>query len=127
MAILRKPEYFWPALWVGIAAALVVVIALEYQFGAVTVGDGQRAPAKVIEAKLLPAFALTPETQSAPETVGRPLFVPTRRPAPAAATAAVQTMKRGQFVLTGVTVTPELSFAFLKEVANGKTLRKSLP
>jgi hypothetical protein len=31
-------------------------------------------------------------------------------------------MKKGQFVLTGVTVTPDVSVAFLKELANGKTV-----
>ncbi|MCM2328179.1 MAG: hypothetical protein NDI88_09845 [Lysobacter sp.] len=121
MAVLRKPETLWPALWAAVIVALVAVIAAEHFLGRVTVGDEVRAPAKIVEAKLLPAFSLPAETQPVPETVARPLFVPTRRTSPPAATAAVATMKKGQFVLTGVTVTPEVSFAFLKEVAGGKT------
>ena len=121
MTILRKPEHLWPAVWIGVVLALVAVIAAEVEFGRVRVGEGPRAPAKLVEAKLLPAFTLAPEGQSAPETVARPLFVPTRRPSPPAPTAAASAMKRGQFVLTGVTVTPDAAFAFLKDVASGKT------
>lgn len=122
MVILRKPEHFWPVVWGAVAFLLALVIVAEYEFGRVTVGEGTRSPAKVAEAKLLPAFVLPPDGEAGPEIVARPLFVPTRRPAPPAAAAAVSTMKRGQFVLTGVTVTPDVSIAFLKEVANGKTL-----
>jgi len=121
MAILRKPETLWPALWAAVIFILAAVIAAEHFLGRVTVGDEARAPAKVVEAKLLPAFTLPAETQPVPETIARPLFVPTRRTSPPAASASAATMKKGQFVLTGVTVTPEVSFAFLKEVAGGKT------
>jgi hypothetical protein len=121
MPVLRKREYFWPFAWGGTAVVLAVVLTAEYKFGQVDVGTGQRAPAKIADAKLLPPFALAPEAQVAPETLARPLFVPARRPSPAAATAGVPVMRKGQFVLTGVTVTPEASFAFLKEVASGKT------
>jgi hypothetical protein len=121
MARLRRPETLWPALWAAVIVSLAAVIVAEHFLGRVTVGDEVRAPAKVVEAKLLPAFSLPEEAQPVPETVARPLFVPTRRTSPPAASAAVATMKKGQFVLTGVTVTPEVSFAFLKEVAGGKT------
>jgi general secretion pathway protein N len=121
MDALRKPEFFWPAVWGVAAAALVIVLVLEHDFGTVEIDNGSRAPAKVADAKLLPPYALAPEAEAAPETVARPLFVPTRRPSPPAAAVAAATMKKGQFVLTGVTITPEMSFAYLKEVANGKT------
>lgn len=121
MPLLSRPERFWPAFWAAIVVVLGVVIALEHYFGGVDVGEGARVPAKVVEAKLLPAFTLPPEAEVAPETTARPLFVPTRRPSPPAAAAAPSTMKRGQYVLTGVTVTPDAAFAFLKEVAGGKT------
>jgi hypothetical protein len=121
MAISVKREMLWPALWGTAAVLLAAIIAAEHFLGRVTVGEEPRAPAKIAEAKLLPPFSLPAEPQPAPETVSRPLFVPTRRPSPPAAPATVTTMKKGQFVLTGVTVTPELSFAFLKEVAGGKT------
>ena len=121
MDALRKPEYFWPTVWGVAAAALVIVLVLEHDFGTVEIDNGARAPAKIADAKLLPPYALAPEAEAAPETVARPLFVPTRRPSPPAAVAAAATMRKGQFVLTGVTITPEMSFAYLKEVANGKT------
>ena len=87
-ALLRKPEYFWPTLWGALAIAMAGVLALEFAFGDVETGQGPRAPAKVVDAKLLPPFTLPPEAQAGTETVDRPLFVPGRRPAPPAATAA---------------------------------------
>ena len=122
MAVLRRPEHFWPAFWGVVVLLLAAVIFAEHEFGYVTVGEGTRSPAKVAEAKLLPPFSLPQEAGAGPEMTARPLFVPTRRPAPPAAAVAASTMKRGQFVVTGVTVTPDVSIAFLKEVANGKTI-----
>jgi len=121
MAILHKPEYFWPALWIGAAVALSAILALEYFFGGVEVGMGPRAPAKIVEAKLLPPFTLPAEAPAGSETVARPLFVPTRRPSPPVASAATPAIRRGQFVLTGVSIAPEMAFAFLRESATGKT------
>jgi hypothetical protein len=121
MATLRKPEHFWPALWAVVVLAFLAIIALEHFFGRVELGNDPRGAAKIVEARLLPAFRMPPEAQLAPETVARPLFAPGRRPAPPAATSGVPTMRKGQFVLTGVTVTPDEAFAFLKEVATGKT------
>jgi hypothetical protein len=118
---LRRPEFFWPFLWGAVALGLAALLAAEYEFGRVDIGSGARAPAKVVEARLLPAFELPPEAQVAPETAARPMFVPARRPSPPAATAAAPVMRKGQFVLTGITVTPEASFVFLKETATGKT------
>lgn len=121
MAIPVKREMLWPALWGAVAILLAAVVAAEHFLGRVTIGEEPRAPAKIAEARLLPPFSLPADSQPVPETVSRPLFVPTRRPSPPAATATASAMKKGQFVLTGVTVTPDLSFAFLKEVAGGKT------
>jgi hypothetical protein len=122
MAILRKPEHFWPTLWIGVLVALAAIVALEHFFGGVTAGTGPRAPARIVEARLLPPFALPPEPATPSETVAKPLFVPTRRPSPPLATAATPTMRKGQFVLTGVTIVPDVAFAFLRETASGKTL-----
>lgn len=121
MATLRRQENLWPILWTGVVVFLVVIISLEHFFGQPGEGDIARAPAKVVEAKLLPDFSLPREVDSASDTAARPLFVPTRRPAPPVAVAAATEMKRGQFTLTGVTVTPDVSFVFLKEAGTGKT------
>lgn len=119
----RKPEYFWPLLWGAVCVVLAVGLAAELTLGEVEAGKGPRAPAKVAEAKLLPAFALAPEIQSGGETTGRPLFVPGRRPAPPAAGNGSETLKKGQFVLQGTTIVGDLSFAMLKEVATGRVHR----
>ena len=118
MAMLRKSEHFWPLLWGGAALVLVLVLVLEHQFGGSSAGQGPRAPPKVAEAKLLPAFHLPPELQSGAETLARPLFVPGRRPSPPAL-AGPGTMKRGQFVLQGTTLVGSLQIALLKEISSG--------
>lgn len=121
MAILRKPEHFWPALWIGVVVVLLAVLAAEHFLGDVTVGTGPRAPARIVEAKLLPPFALPANAAAVPETVAKPLFVPTRRPSPPVAASNTPSIRRGQFVLTGVTIAPDASIAFLRETASGKT------
>jgi general secretion pathway protein N len=111
---------FWVALWGGAAAALALVIGVEYHLGAGSAAESPRAPAKVADAKMIPPFTLAAAEQVAPETAARPLFSPMRRPAPPVATFQ-PTMRKGQFVLSGVTASKETSFAFLREVATGKT------
>ena len=104
-----------------VLAVLSIIVAIEYFFGGVTTGEGPRAPARIVEAKLLPPFTLSAEAAAGAETVARPLFVPTRRPSPPAASAAAQTMRRGQFVLTGISIAQDAAFAFLRESSSGKT------
>jgi len=112
--------HFWIALWGGTAALLALAIGVEHYVGSEEPAARPRAPAKVADARMLPPFSITAVDQVAPETAARPLFTPTRRPAPPPATVQA-TMKKGQFVLTGVTVSADASFAFLREVASGKT------
>lgn len=119
----KKPEHFWPLLWGGACAMLLVVLALEYQFGRARTDEGARAPAKVAEAKLLPVFRLPPDQQAGTETLARPLFVPARRPSPPAVDGGTGTMKKGQFVLQGTTLVGSLSIAMLKEVKTGTVHR----
>lgn len=118
MVFSSKPEHFWPLLWGGACIALAAVLVAENRLGQPSAGEGRRAPARVVEAKLLPAFRLPPEQQAGNEMLARPLFVPGRRPAPVAASAG-GAMKKGQFVLQGTTITGALSIAMLKEVATG--------
>lgn len=122
-ALIRKPEYFWPLLWGSVSIVLAGALAAEYFLGGPDAGKGSRLPAKVVDAKLLPPFTLPPEAPGGSETVARPLFVPGRRPAPPAAPVDAVVMKKGQFLLQGTTVIGELSFAMLKEIANGKIHR----
>ncbi|MEP7154188.1 MAG: hypothetical protein ABI905_00340 [Betaproteobacteria bacterium] len=70
----------------------------------------------------LPPFSLQPLEVAFKETGERPLFTPTRRPQ-ALAAATVPTMKKGQFKLSGTSVSGELTVAFLVELSSGKTVR----
>ena len=110
----------------ALAAVLVIVIGLELGFGTglrsalSTSSPRKAAPA---EAKLLPPVVATAPEQAYPETAARPLFTPTRRPAPEAAAVAQTTFKRDQFVLQGVTIVGDNRIALLREKANGRVHR----
>jgi general secretion pathway protein N len=115
---------------VGVLAALAILLAVvigaEGEFGAsvgsvVRPGAAKRAVAT--DAKLLPPLiAIAPE-QAYPETVARPLFTPTRRPAPEAPVVAQPTFQRGQFVLQGVIVVGDNRVAMLREKSSGRIIR----
>src|SRR3954453_13925670 len=107
--------------WLLPLAALVVLVALDTDF------DRRRriqppppAPvtAKPIAVSLMPEYTIEGGIATHSETVNRPLFVPTRRPAPVGVVQVEKPkMPRGQFALTGTTVAGERSLAFLKEVS----------
>ena len=71
------------------------------------------------EQKILPEFALPDKATGLPELMSRPIFSPIRKP-PAAKVAAV-TMKKGQFLLVGVLITPQKRAALLRDVQTNKT------
>ncbi len=76
---------------------------------------------KSVATGLLPDYVIAGGIDGHAETVDRPLFNPTRRPAPAAAIeTAKPVMQKGLYTLTGTTVTGERSLAFLKETKGGK-------
>jgi len=109
----------------GVAGLLLaIVIALEAAFGSslgkvMQAGGGRRAvPA---EAQLLPPLAAVGPEVAYPETVERPLWVPTRRPAPEAPAAA--NVQKGQYVLQGVIVVGDNRIAMLREKSSGKVHR----
>jgi hypothetical protein len=109
-----------------VGLVLVIAIALEVAFAtnlktALEDHEGRRGvPA---DAKLLPALSNIGAEQAYPETVARPLFVPTRRPAPEAPVAAQGSLQRGQYVLQGTIVVGETRVAMLKEKSSGKVVR----
>jgi hypothetical protein len=58
------------------------------------------------------------------ETGNRPLFISTRRPAPAQVTpATASAMSKGQFILTGVTIAGAMKIALLREKSSGRVVR----
>ena len=108
----------------GVVALLLVAVGLEAGFGSSLHGTMARAPARravPFEAKLLPSLAASQPERLYPETTARPLFIPTRRPAPEA--PAPGTFKSGQFILQGVTIVGDNRIAMLREKASGKVHR----
>jgi len=102
----------------------LVAIGLETNWGRArySVAEGKRmAPARVADAGLLPAFGLAPIDQVSPQAGERPLFVPTRRPAPVAVAVPPSAMRKGQFLLQGTSITKDFGdVAMLKEIANNR-------
>jgi hypothetical protein len=110
----------------ALAILLAVVIGAEGEFGS-SVGSvirpGAAGRAVATDAKLLPPIiAIAPEV-AYPETTARPVFTPTRRPAPEAPAAAQSTFQKGQFVLQGVIVVGNDRVAMLREKSSGRIIR----
>lgn len=106
-----------------LTAGLIVLLAIE-------VGVVARAPSAVpakrgmaAEAKLLPPVAPVAPEQAYAETTTRPLFVPTRRPAPEVAVAAAPAFQPGQFTLQGVIIAGANRTAMLREKTSGRIHR----
>ena len=69
---------------------------------------------------ILPEFVLPAEEAGFPELVSRSLFSMNRRSSAMANKGAAPVMKKGQFVLVGVLITPQLSSAQLRDVQTNK-------
>ena len=105
----------------ALCAVLAVVVAVELA----TIGRSPAAaPRKVAagEAKLLPSVAAVSPEQAYPETGARPLWIPTRRPAPPAA-AQQASFARGQYILQGVTIAGGTRIALLRDKTSGRIHR----
>jgi general secretion pathway protein N len=105
---------------------LALVIGFETGFGSrlsPAIPAGPSKSAAPLDAKLMPPLAAANPDELYPETVARPLFVPLRRPAPPAEQVAATTMKRGQYVLQGVTIAGNLKIALLRDKATGRIHR----
>jgi general secretion pathway protein N len=114
------------ALFAVVILLLAGVIGVEAGFGASLLQAMRPAsvrPALPTDAKLLPPLIATAAEQAYPETTSRPLFTPTRRPAPELAAAPVSTFQKGQFVLAGVIAVGDNRIAMLREKSNGRIHR----
>ncbi|MEP7206589.1 MAG: hypothetical protein ABI920_06600 [Casimicrobiaceae bacterium] len=118
------------AWWLVPAATLFVIVGLEVRTlrhpAAAAAPESVPAVAKAVDAvpAVLPEYGITGSLESHQETVERPLFVPTRRPAPTPTQEVPKpTMPKGQFALTGTTVVDGKGTAFLREVKGGKFRR----
>jgi len=106
-----------------LAAGLAVVLALEAGLGGPSAPAGPPRRAVPAEVKLLPQVAAISAEQAYPESANRPLFTPTRRPAPPVTVAAQPAFQRNQFVLLGVTIAGDTRIAMLRERSSGRLHR----
>lgn len=109
---------------VGIAA----IIGYEVDWGqgaALTDVPTRKTVASNAEQALLPSYTMPPIDPTYQETVERPLFIPTRRPAPAGSTT-MTSMRKGQYKLTGTAINAGMTVAYLVEISTGKGLRANL-
>ena len=121
------PRYAITAALVLLLAAVAAAIGWETGWGRLLHGVTPSPAGRMatLDSKILPAFGLAPLDANYQEMVERPLFIPTRRPAPGS--AATQTaMKKGQFKLAGTTVSAGVSVAYLFEAATNKTHRVNM-
>lgn len=122
------PRYAITSVLGVLLLAALAIIGWETDWGRAIGGTNGYAAANKrasLDTKVLPQFALAPMSPAGSgysETVERPLFIPTRRPAPAGNTTQMA-MKKGQFRLAGTTVSEQISVAYLFETGTNKTLR----
>ena len=117
-------RYGLTALLGTFAVASLGVIGFETDWGYALRSAPKSAGAarKAEMVATLPTFTLSPLETGYRESGERPLFLPTRRPVLATAVSQV-VMKKGQYKLTGTSMAPDLSVAYLQEVSSGKTIR----
>lgn len=120
--ITRRPLV---ALLALVAAIILVVIGVQTGFGTRLDSSASAPPKAAVaaEAKLVPPLVAQAPEQAFPEMASRPLFTPTRRPAPVEPSIGKPAFARGQFVLQGVIVVGDQRTALLKEKASGKIHR----
>lgn len=112
-----------------IAIMLVVllcgVLAWEWEKGLQLesrLGKMRKLPVTAVPAlKILPEFGLPDVETGFPELLSRPIFFSSRRAMASANNGAAGAMKRGQFVLVGVVITPDQHSALLRDVESGRT------
>jgi hypothetical protein len=75
----------------------------------------------VPEQKILPEFSLPEAEAGFPELLSRNLFAGNRRSVASAGKGGKSAMKKGQFVLVGVLITPKQRAALLRDVQTNKT------
>jgi len=114
--------------WLPVAAALAAVVAWETDWGEAVHKPLSLPPppeARPVAPTLLPEYKAAAGAEAYAEVVERPLFSPTRRPAPPPPPPEQPKpqMQTGQYQLTGTIQVGDKLYAFLKEVKSGKGLR----
>lgn len=118
--------------WLSVMAALVAlllggVLAWEWEQGRQLergLAKLRKLPATAVPAMKIQAEFSLPEMETGfPELLARPIFFASRRPMAAANKGEAGAMKKGQFILTGVTILPTRRLALLRDVMSNKTER----
>lgn len=123
-----QPRTAWlQAALVLVSAALAAVLWWEWQQGLqlqTSLARWKKLPVTAVPPlSIAPEFRLPDAAQGFPELLARPIFQSSRRMAVDPSASAPSAMKRGQFVLVGVLVSPATSAALLRDAQTGKTER----
>lgn len=115
------------AVAVLLALLLGAVLAWEWEQGRQLergLTKMRKLPATAVPAmKIQPEFRLPDMETGFPELLARPIFFASRRPMAVANQDAASAMKKGQFILTGVTILPTRRLVLLRDVMSNKTER----
>lgn len=108
--------------------AALAFIGWETDWGRALRGEAPDPTTRVatLDTNVLPPFQLPSLDANYKETIERPLFLSARRPAPPSNATSQVAMKKGQFKLSGTTVSAGISVAYLVETATNKTHRVNL-
>lgn len=114
--------------WVPFAIALVAVIGWETDWGESLYTSPAVSPAplaRTLTPSLLPEYKASAEPEAYAEVIERPLFSPSRRPAPPPPQPEPPkpVMTTGQYTLTGTVQVGNKLYAFLRSTRDGKGLR----
>jgi len=117
--------YWW---WAPVAVALAAVIGWETNWGESLTRPllvAQAPEARPVTPALLPEYKSTAGPEAYAEVIDRPLFSPTRKPAPPPPQPEPPKpqMQMGQYQLTGTIQVGDKLYAFLKDAKTGKGVR----
>lgn len=123
-AAMGREKYL--AIALALAALLLAGVLLwEWERGLALERDLRKMrniPVTAIRAQnILPEFSLPAADTGFPELIARSLFSVNRRSSASASKGGVAAMKKGQFVLVGVLITPKQKSALLRDVQTNKT------
>jgi len=123
-AVTARDKYFLLTL-VGLALLLAGVLLWEWEQGLSLKREllkMRKMPVTAVPAQnILPEFSLPELETGFPEFLVRPVFSIGRRAFVSVAQADAGAMKKGQFVLVGVLISPKQRSALLRDVVTGKT------
>lgn len=112
--------------WGALNGGLATVVGSEVGWGEqvrLAMPEPETTEVAPVESTVLPAHSLPKLENKFRQTLERPLFVPSRRPAPPPPPPPPPpkpTMKKGQFQLLGTATLPDEGYAILREIEGGK-------